>query len=206
MNNDKIIIAGSTWEKDHILLASLAEKYTHLNWIVVPHQVDSTSIEKCVAQFNNATTLTSFAASHQKFNNAKVIIVDQIGLLRNLYQHAFITYIGGGFGAEGIHNVLEPAAFGKPFFWGPNDEKYIDDFLHQFNTHNEKLTDKETGLWVHGWDADNEDYNDGCSNLGWPDKATRRSSQIWARGNGWIGMALADALLTVSKKSKFKKG
>jgi 3-deoxy-D-manno-octulosonic-acid transferase len=126
LNNAKIIIAGSTWEKDHILLASLAEKYTNLNWIVVPHQVDSTSIEKCVAQFNNATTLTSFAASHQKFNNAKVIIVDQIGLLRNLYQHAYITYIGGGFGAEGIHNVLEPAAFGKPVFWGPNDEKYIE--------------------------------------------------------------------------------
>ena len=126
LNNAKIIIAGSTWEKDHILLASLAEKYTNLNWIVVPHHVDSASIQKCVTLFNNATTLTSFAASHQKFNNAKVIIVDQIGLLRNLYQHAYITYIGGGFGAEGIHNVLEPAAFGKPVFWGPNDEKYIE--------------------------------------------------------------------------------
>jgi len=125
-NNAKIIIAGSTWEKDHILLASLAEKYTNLNWIVVPHHVDSASIQKCVTLFNNATTLTSFAASHQKFNNAKVIIVDQIGLLRNLYQHAYITYIGGGFSAEGIHNVLEPAAFGKPVFWGPNDEKYIE--------------------------------------------------------------------------------
>ena len=110
LNNGKIIIAGSTWEKDHILLASLAEKYTQLNWIVVPHKVDNTSIEKCVSLFNNA----------------KVIIVDQIGLLRNLYQHAYITYIGGGFGAEGIHNVLEPAAFGKPVFWGPNDEKYIE--------------------------------------------------------------------------------
>jgi 3-deoxy-D-manno-octulosonic-acid transferase len=126
LNTAKIIISGSTWEKDHILLSSLAEKYTNLNWIVVPHHVDDTSIQKCLQLFNNATTLTSFAASHQKFNNAKVIIVDQIGLLRNLYQHAYITYIGGGFGAEGIHNVLEPAAFGKPVFWGPNDEKYIE--------------------------------------------------------------------------------
>ena len=88
LNTAKIIIAGSTWEKDHILLSSLAEKYTNLNWIVVPHHVDDTSIQKCLQLFNNATTLTSFAASHQKFNNAKVIIVDQIGLLRNLYQHA----------------------------------------------------------------------------------------------------------------------
>ena len=126
LNTAKIIIAGSTWEKDHILLASLSEKYTNLNWIIVPHHVDSKSIQKCLLLFNNATTLSSFVSSHQQFNNAKVIIVDQIGLLRNLYQHAFVTYIGGGFGAEGIHNVLEPAAFGKPVIWGPNDEKYIE--------------------------------------------------------------------------------
>jgi len=42
-----------------------------------------------------------------------------------------------------------------------NDEKYIAEFLQQFDAHNETLTDKKTGLWVHGWDADNEDYNDG---------------------------------------------
>lgn len=86
-----------------------------------------------------------------------------------------------------------------------HDEKFIAEFLNQFNAHNSALTDKATGLWVHGWDADNEDYDDGCSNIGWPNKITRRSSQIWARGNGWIGMALADALLTVPQKSRYRK-
>ncbi|MGI9137700.1 MAG: 3-deoxy-D-manno-octulosonic acid transferase, partial [Sediminibacterium sp.] len=98
----------------------------HFNWIIVPHQVDNKSIQKCLRIFNNATKLSSLVSSHQQFNNTKVIIVDQIGLLRSLYQHAFVTYIGGGFDAEGIHNVLEPAAFGKPVIWGPNDEKYIE--------------------------------------------------------------------------------
>jgi len=81
------------------------------------------------------------------------------------------------------------------------DEKYIADFVAQYQAHNEKLTDERSGLWVHGWDADNADYNDGCSVVGWADKLTRKSSQIWARGNGWIGMALADALSTVPKRS-----
>lgn len=85
------------------------------------------------------------------------------------------------------------------------DEKFIAEFLAQFNAHNEKLTDEKSGLWVHGWDADNEDYNDGCSIMGWPDKTTRKSSQIWARGNGWVGMALSDALNTISKNSKYRK-
>lgn len=85
------------------------------------------------------------------------------------------------------------------------DEKYIADFVEQFNAHNEKLTDPASGLWVHGWDADNIDYNDGCSIMGWPDKTTRKSSQIWARGNGWVGMALSDALETIAKNSRYRK-
>ena len=41
-----------------------------------------------------------------------------------MYQYAFITYVGGGFGNDGVHNVLEPSAFGKPVIWGKNDLKY----------------------------------------------------------------------------------
>lgn len=85
------------------------------------------------------------------------------------------------------------------------DEKYIADFLEQFNAHDEKLIDPKSGLWVHGYDDDNLDYNDGCSIMGWPDKTTRKSSQIWARGNGWVGMALSDALNTVPRSSKYWK-
>ncbi len=81
------------------------------------------------------------------------------------------------------------------------DEKYIADFAAQVKAHSEKLTDKKTGLWVHGWDADNEDYDDKCSVIGWPDKVTRKSSEIWGRANGWVTMALADALNTIPKKS-----
>jgi 3-deoxy-D-manno-octulosonic-acid transferase len=142
LNQDKIIIAGSTWEKDHILLAKLTEKFSQFNWIIVPHHVDVPSIQKCLNHFNNATTLNSFIQSNQKFNNSKVIIVDQMGLLRSLYQYAYVSYIGGGFDSEGIHNVLEPAAFGKPVLWGPNDEKYREaigliDFGGGFKIHDE---------------------------------------------------------------------
>lgn len=85
------------------------------------------------------------------------------------------------------------------------DEKYLADFTKQFIAHDEKLTDEKSGLWVHGWDADDQDYDDGCSIKGWADKQTRRNSQIWARGNGWVGMALVDALSVMPKKSRFRK-
>lgn len=85
------------------------------------------------------------------------------------------------------------------------DEQYISYFLDQYNAHNEKLLDKKTGLWVHGWDADTVFYDDGCSVKNWPDKYTHRNNQIWARGNGWVGMALADALEAVGPSSRFSK-
>jgi unsaturated rhamnogalacturonyl hydrolase len=85
------------------------------------------------------------------------------------------------------------------------DEKYIADFLEQFKAHDEKLIDPVSGLWVHGYDDDAIDYNDGCSIMGWPNKTTRKSSEIWARGNGWVGMALSDALNTVPRSSKYWK-
>ncbi len=85
------------------------------------------------------------------------------------------------------------------------DEKYIGDFVKQFTAHDEKLKDEKSGLWVHAWDADEQDYDDGCSIKGWADKQTRRNAQIWARGNGWVGMALSDALSVLPKKSTYRK-
>lgn len=46
-----------------------------------------------------------------------------MGMLSSLYQAATFAYVGGGFGA-GIHNTLEPAAFGKPVVFGPNYSKF----------------------------------------------------------------------------------
>lgn len=85
------------------------------------------------------------------------------------------------------------------------DEKYIANFVEQFNAHHNELEDHKTGLWVHGWDADSIFYDDGCSIKNWPDKFTHRNDQIWARGNGWVGMALVDALETIGRKSAYWK-
>jgi 3-deoxy-D-manno-octulosonic-acid transferase len=53
-----------------------------------------------------------------------VLIIDNIGLLSRLYQYATITYVGGGFWHDGVHNVLEAAVYGKPVVFGPVIEKY----------------------------------------------------------------------------------
>lgn len=57
--------------------------------------------------------------------NARVLIIDSIGILAHLYQYAHLTLIGGGFGV-GIHNILEAAVFGNPVMFGPNFRKFTE--------------------------------------------------------------------------------
>ena len=124
LNTDKIIIAGSTWDKDHEVLAIAANKIRDLNWIIVPHHVDESSISAVKKAFPNGITLTEFEASTISYEAPIQLIIDRIGMLRNLYQYAYISYVGGGFGKDGVHNVLEPAVFGKPVIWGKEDKKF----------------------------------------------------------------------------------
>ncbi len=50
--------------------------------------------------------------------NSRVIIVDSVGRLSQLYWYAQMAYIGGGF-STGVHNVMEPAIARLPIFFGP---------------------------------------------------------------------------------------
>lgn len=120
----KTIIAGSTWESDHQVIVKSVNELQSLNWIIVPHHVNEEAIRATKKSFPGSITLSEFEKLSTKCTNPVVLIVDRIGMLRSLYQYATICYVGGGFGKDGVHNVLEPAVFGKPVIWGKKDEKY----------------------------------------------------------------------------------
>lgn len=124
ISNHKNIIAGSTWREDELLLSKASAHFTQFNWIIVPHHVDEKNMHACKSIFPNAITLTELINSNTPQTKPIVLIIDKVGILRMLYKYAFVSYVGGGFGKDGIHNVLEPAAFGKPVIWGPNDDKF----------------------------------------------------------------------------------
>lgn len=122
--NVTTIVAGSTWDQDHVLLGSILGRWNRCNWIIVPHHVDAAAIKACQKHFPNSVRLSEWLKQSDQVLTPMVLIVDQIGLLSHLYQYANIAYIGGGFTKDGIHNVLEAAVFGRPVLWGPNDAKY----------------------------------------------------------------------------------
>ncbi len=82
------------------------------------------------------------------------------------------------------------------------DTNYIDELVKQVSIHRNKLQDPEWGLWVHGWDNDNKSHCTFCGQMYWPDKSTRKSSEIWGRGNGWIVVTLSDAIECLPQENK----
>jgi 3-deoxy-D-manno-octulosonic-acid transferase len=141
-----VIVAGSTWEEDEEELAHYANTHPEIRFIVAPHEIEEERLREaeklfryCIRYSEIATSYKLQAASQTlvggetgKVRRApnggqrppNVLIIDNIGLLSRLYKYATITYVGGGFGDDGVHNVLEAAVYGKPVVFGPVIEKY----------------------------------------------------------------------------------
>lgn len=118
----KIFLAGSSWPADESLINALYHENPDLKYIIAPHEVHEEHI-KAIEKLFSGATLRYSQATATNIAQAKVLIIDSIGILSHLYQYAHIAYIGGAFG-KGLHNILEAATFGKPIIFGPNYEKF----------------------------------------------------------------------------------
>jgi 3-deoxy-D-manno-octulosonic-acid transferase len=49
----------------------------------------------------------------------RVIVLDTRGELAEVYRYAVLSFVGGTLVPVGGHNLLEPAVWGKPVFFGP---------------------------------------------------------------------------------------
>lgn len=128
-----VLVAGSTWEEDEIELLHFVKQYPQIRFIIAPHEVDEENLKDVKEEFPNSIFYSDWMTDNQQrapdneqptTNN--VLIIDNIGMLARLYKYATIAYIGGGFGEDGVHNVLEAAVYGKPVVFGPVYEKFIE--------------------------------------------------------------------------------
>ncbi|RYY19738.1 MAG: 3-deoxy-D-manno-octulosonic acid transferase [Chitinophagaceae bacterium] len=123
----QVIVAGSTWQEDEEELDHFANTHPDVAFIIAPHEIDephlktSEQLFKRTVRYSRWQTLTP---ESQQQHTANVLIIDNIGMLSRLYHYATITYVGGGFGDDGIHNILEAAVYGKPVVFGPAFEKF----------------------------------------------------------------------------------
>lgn len=120
------LVAGSTWKADEERLipavARLRSAGVPLRLVIAPHEPTPAHI----ADLGNR--LSAAGLPHERLpsdldtpppEDAAVLVVDRVGVLADLYAAAGIAYVGGGFGAAGLHSVAEPAALGVPVLYGP---------------------------------------------------------------------------------------
>lgn len=123
IGNSTTIVAGSTWTEDDEELDHFANTNTHIKFIIAPHEIDNDRLQECLHLYKNACLYSNINNASDTCN---VVIIDNIGMLSKLYSYATISYVGGGFAGDGVHNVLEAAVYGKPVIFGPIYDKFIE--------------------------------------------------------------------------------
>lgn len=122
---DKVcIVAGSTWPEDEeLLLDFINDSPADVKFIIAPHAIKAEKIQQLQEKLKVDVVLYS-EKDNKYLGDFKVFIIDNVGLLTRIYSYADIAYVGGAAGDTGLHNVLEPAAFGVPVVIGKNFSKF----------------------------------------------------------------------------------
>jgi 3-deoxy-D-manno-octulosonic-acid transferase len=126
------VVAGSTWQEDEEELVHYVKANPQIKFIIAPHEIDADNIAEVEKRFKKAIRYTALQAAAQQQDvweellQSNCLIIDNMGMLSRLYYYATVAYVGGGFNAGGIHNVLEPAVFGIPVVFGPVFEKFAE--------------------------------------------------------------------------------
>jgi 3-deoxy-D-manno-octulosonic-acid transferase len=122
------LVAGSTWLPDEEKLAKVwASMSDDTQLIIAPHEVREDRIKAVEILFAAYHPVRyTKVKTEADWQQARVLIVDTVGLLLSIYRYGQLAYVGGGFSATGIHNILEAAAYGLPVVFGPNHRKYVE--------------------------------------------------------------------------------
>ena len=89
--------------------------------IIAPHDVSQNHLKQIEQRFvgYNLKRFTEMKAN----DNPQIVLVNTIGHLSSLYQYGTVAFVGGGF-TGALHNIIEPAVFGIPVFFGYKHSKF----------------------------------------------------------------------------------
>ncbi len=121
-DNGFVISTGSVWEPDlEVIISPLIQEYKNnknLKLIIAPHETDDSHVNQIKSEFDKAGIKINKYSEIQDKCDSRVVIVDKIGVLAELYHQSNIAFVGGSFKSL-IHNVMEPAVAGIPVVFGP---------------------------------------------------------------------------------------
>lgn len=114
-----VFVAGSTWPEDEkVILPAFARAKEHCKMILAPHEIHESHTQELETQLRAlGLTYCKYSAATQ-WKDEDVLILDQIGILAEIYTWGSVAFVGGSFRKQ-VHSVMEPLAAGLPVLVGP---------------------------------------------------------------------------------------
>jgi len=157
-----ILVLGSLWPQDaeHILtkISKVLENFDNFKIVLAPHQPTEEQIE-IFSEYFKDYKYSLYSESYEN-DKTRLLIINKIGVLADIYKHGHVAYVGGSF-KQGIHNVMEPAVYGLPVIYGP---------FHRNSYEAKKLLKKGGSIII----DNSDDFNKEVSRL-IEDEALRKS-------------------------------
>lgn len=155
--NKTTIIFASVWPEDEHVFKKFIKENSQYRFIIAPHELNYC---KNISELFDVELYSEFDTPSEK----NILLINKIGILKNIYKYCSLAYIGGGFG-KGIHNIIEASANLKPVVFGPNHSQFIEakdlikingaasvnnykEFLSQFNKLNSSFNKKAVSDYI----------------------------------------------------------
>ena len=155
--NKTTIIFASVWPEDEHVFKKFIKENSQYRFIIAPHELNYC---KNISELFDVELYSEFDTPSEK----NILLINKIGILKNIYKYCSLAYIGGGFG-KGIHNIIEISANLKPVIFGPNHSQFIEakdlikingaasvnnykEFLSQFNKLNSSFNKKAVSDYI----------------------------------------------------------
>ncbi|WP_447973295.1 tetraacyldisaccharide 4'-kinase [Nitrospira sp. Kam-Ns4a] len=127
--HEELFVAGSTHpgEEEQILACyeRLVAGFPSLVLLLAPRHIERVAQVEAAVKARGLVGLRRTAlrgAGDQGPAGPRVVILDTRGELAGAYRHALLAFVGGTLVPVGGHNLLEPAQWGKPVFFGPHTD------------------------------------------------------------------------------------
>ncbi len=125
-----VLVAGSVHRRDcRVLLTAFARlwrSHPSAGLVLVPHEPTERNLATLVAQAERCGVEISLWRGKALQQDASCIIAAQLGVLADVYTHADMAYVGGGFKSGQLHATIEPACYALPVIVGPEHESSAD--------------------------------------------------------------------------------
>lgn len=89
--------------------------------IIVPHEIFPKNINKIYQELKKINLNPIYYDNKNNLNESRVVIINNVGLLADLYKYSDLAYVGAGFDG-GVHSVIEPMIYANAIGFGPNYE------------------------------------------------------------------------------------